>query len=226
MKTLGKRRFKNKESKYIREISDVIYKHIKMNAKDYLILSIVFIIGVMLGVMLINNSDENSKMEINGYIKSFVDTIKNENFEVDRVKLAKDIIYSNLKLFVLIWLAGTTIIGIPFIYLITAYKGISLGYTISAIMLTLGSGKGLIFSISALFLQNIIVVPIIFMLNVSSLKLYRTLIKKDRNSSIKQELIRHTILSLILIIPVILIAIISSYISSSLIVYLAKGLGN
>ena len=226
MKTLRKRVIKYKESKYIREINEVMYKHIKMNAKDYLILSIVFIIGVMIGVVLINNSDENSKLELSGYITSFVNTIKNESFEIDRLKLTKDTILSNLKLLAIIWAAGTTVIGIPLIYIVTVYKGISIGYTVSAIMLTMGNWKGFLFSISALLLQNIIIIPIILMLNVSSLKLYRTLVKRSGNTSIKQELIRHTALCGILIIPIILASIISGFLSSSLVLYFAKGLSS
>ena len=55
------------------------------------------------------------------------------------------------------------------------------------------------------------------MLNVSALKLYRTLVRTDKNSNVKQEIIRHTILCLILIIPLILAAFIEAYISSGLI---------
>lgn len=55
------------------------------------------------------------------------------------------------------------------------------------------------------------------MLNVSALKLYRTLIQRNRKSSIKSEVIRHTVLSLILIIPVIIASFIEAYISGGLI---------
>lgn len=222
MKTINRQGLKRRESRHIKELGEVVYKHVKVNAKDYLILSIIFIIGVMIGVVIINNSDENSKTELNGYINSFVNTIKNEGLEIDRVQLTKETILKNLKLLILIWIAGTTIIGIPIIYLITIYKGVSIGYTVSAIMLTLGNWKGFLFSISALFLQNIIIIPIILMLNVSSLKLYRVLIKKDRTVSIKHELIRHTALCVVLIIPIILAAIISGFVSSNLILYFAK----
>jgi len=54
------------------------------------------------------------------------------------------------------------------------------------------------------------------MLNVSALKLYRTLIRTDKNGDIKQEIIRHSILCLILIIPLILSAFIEAYVSSGL----------
>ena len=128
-------------SKHISELKEVITKHIKINIKDYLFLSIVLIIGVMIGVVIINNSDENARKEINGYINSFIDTIKNEEFKIDKIQLTKISILDNLKLVLIIWIAGSSIIGIPFIYIVTAYKGICIGYTISAIITTLGSGK-------------------------------------------------------------------------------------
>lgn len=128
-------------SKYFGEMGKVLSNHIKANLKDYLILSIIFIIGVMAGVILINNSNEQSKAEINGYINGFVDTIKNNQYEVDKMKLVKISIIENLKLVLFIWLAGTTIIGIPLIYVITSYKGFCVGYTISAIISSLGFGK-------------------------------------------------------------------------------------
>lgn len=68
---------------------------------------------------------------------------------------------------------------------------------------------------ASLFLQNIIVIPIILMLNVSALKLHRTLLKKDTN--VKNEVIRHTILCVILIIPLVFASFIEAYISSGLI---------
>ena len=102
---------------------------------------VVFIIGVMAGVIFINNSNEQSKNEISGYINGFIDTIKDENYEIDKWKLTKMSIWENLKNVAIIWAAGSTIIGIPVIYVITSYKGFCIGYTISAIISSLGIGK-------------------------------------------------------------------------------------
>ncbi|MCR5147165.1 MAG: stage II sporulation protein M [Clostridia bacterium] len=133
---------------YFGEFKRVLLQHINENIKDYLILSIIFIIGVMAGVMLINNSNEKSKSEVSGYINGFVDSIKNDKYEIDKVKLIKLSIIKNLKVVFIIWIAGTTIIGIPLIYVIIAYKGFCIGYTISAIIATLGIGKRNCFFIS------------------------------------------------------------------------------
>lgn len=202
-------------SRYFNELKNVIVEHINLNLKDYLILSIVFVLGVIIGVVIINNSNEESKVEISGYINSFINTIKNEKYEINKIELVKMSIIKNLKLVLIIWLAGSTIIGIPLIYIITVYKGICIGYTISAIIASLGVGRGIGFSLASLCMQNIIVIPIILMLSVSALKLYRVLINK--NTSVKQEVIRHTIFCGILIVPLIVASLIEAYFSSSLI---------
>lgn len=132
-------------SKKVNEFKTILIQHINENLKDYLILSIIFIIGVMIGVIIINNSDDQSKSEINGYINGFVNIIKDEKYEVDKVKLIKISIIENLKMVGIIWLAGSTIVGIPLIYIISSYKGLCIGYTISAIILTLGVGKRISF---------------------------------------------------------------------------------
>ena len=128
-------------SKHAEGLKKILLEHINANMKDYLILSIIFIIGVMVGVVIINNSNEQSKSEISGYINGFLNTIKDENYEVDKVKLTKISILEILKIVGIIWIAGSTIIGIPIIYIIIAYKGFSIGYTISAIILSLGVWK-------------------------------------------------------------------------------------
>lgn len=55
------------------------------------------------------------------------------------------------------------------------------------------------------------------MLNVSALKLYRTLIKDNKGIGIKGEIARHTLLCLILIIPMVIASFIEAFISSGLI---------
>ncbi len=128
-------------SKRISEFKKILVQHINDNIKDYLILSIFFIIGVMVGVLMINKSDEQSKSDLNGYINGFISTVKDETYIVDKMKLVKMSALENLKMLGIVWLAGSTIIGIPLIYVIMMYKGFCTGYTISAIIFSLGLGK-------------------------------------------------------------------------------------
>lgn len=128
-------------SRFFNEFKRILIEHINSNLKDYIALSIIFIMGVMIGVMIINHSNEQSKTEIQGYINEFINTIHNKEFTIDKLKLAKISMLENIKTMGLIWIAGSTVIGIPLIYIITCYKGFCIGYTISAIISSLGIGK-------------------------------------------------------------------------------------
>ena len=55
------------------------------------------------------------------------------------------------------------------------------------------------------------------MLNVSALKLYRAIIKENKTTSVKSEILRHSVLCLILTVPLVVASVIEAYVSSSLI---------
>ena len=145
-------RNKRKSYKKKNKIFAVIENHINQNIREYTIAVFVFFIGVVIGVMLTNSSSQENKSEIIGYISRFIDSIKNGEYTVDGKKLFVKSISSNLKLAVIIWIAGLTIVGIPIMYICIMYKGIRIGYSISAVIATLGRQRGIIFSLSTMLL--------------------------------------------------------------------------
>lgn len=143
-----------------------VYEHIKTNSKEYIIVTTIFLIGIFLGVMFINNTGESQKTEITEYLNNFVNKLKNiEN--LNSLELLKTNIIENIMLAVILWFFGTTVIGIPIVFGIILYRGFCFGYTISSIIYTLGLGKGIIFVISTLLIQNIIFIPCIIAIGVS-----------------------------------------------------------
>ena len=111
---------------------------------------------------------------------------------------------------------GCTVIGIPLVYGLIAWKGFSLSYTIASIVSYVGTGKGIVFCIFSLLLQNIIIIPVTLALGVSGNKLYRSIIKDKRKENIKIEIMRHTIFSLLMLFALIIASLIETYISSNL----------
>ena len=79
------------------------------------------------------------------------------------------------------------------------YKGFCLGYTIATVIATLGTGKGIMFILIALILQNIILIPAILAIGVSGFKLYKSIVKDRNKENIKVEVLRHTIFSVIML---------------------------
>lgn len=195
--------------------SALILQHVKDNLKAYIIVSIILLIGIILGVILINNMNEVQKQEISTYLSDFTTALKNGS-EVDHLQLLKKSIINNIILVLFMWFVGSTVIGIPFVMGMVAFRGFCLGYTISSIIAIWGTGKGMLFFVTSLLLQNLIFIPCLIALAVSGIKLYKSIIKDKRKENIKFEIFRHTIFSLFVLILLVASSLIETYVSSNL----------
>lgn len=201
------------------EILTIIKDDIMNNAKSYFIVFIIFVIGVFLGVMFVNQTSD--KNEIENYINTYIDetkAIQNGNYFGE---LQNDV-KNNIALVLVLWFAGTTIIGIPIVLGTILFRGFCLGYTIASCVYVLGRMKALLFIGITVLLQNIIFIPAIMILGVSSIKLYKSIVKDRRKENIKISIVKHTILSAIILIALIISSIIKIEISYRLIVSLIK----
>ena len=144
-----------------------------------MLVSIMFFLGIIISVIVINNIDKNSKQYEEVSITTTIDSLK-KGYEIDNIELLKKITLNHIIFTTLMWFLGCSLIGIPIVYLLVVYKGFSLGYTISYIILAIGTGKGIWFSIITLLLQNIIIVPATLSLAVSSINLYKSIIKNKK----------------------------------------------
>lgn len=201
------------------EILLAIKDNILNNTKSYFIVIIIFTVGIFLGVMFINQTE--NKTEIEKYINTYVDETKVIQNGDYLGELQKDI-KNNIILVLLLWFAGTTIIGLPIVLGIILFRGFCLGYTIASCVYVLGKMKGIIFIIITVFLQNIIFIPALMVLGVSSIKLYTSIVKDRRRENIKLSILKHSIISFIIMIILILSSIIKIEISYRLIVNLIK----
>lgn len=121
-------------------IKEILISYLKNNIKEYSIVMIIFLIGLVFGVIFVNNAGKNQIGEITSYINDFVSNLKN-NIEIDKAQLLKDTLISNFLLALELWFVGSTVIGIPIVYGMIAYRGFCLGYTISSVIATLGMRK-------------------------------------------------------------------------------------
>ena len=184
-----------KKDKYILNINQIILTYIFQNSKKYILMIVIFLIGIFGGVILSNNISEETAMQISNYIISFIDKFKTAN-NINFGNLIIVSIKRNVIIALILWFAGTTVIGIPIVFILVFFRGLSLGYTISSITYTLGISKGIVFSIITLFLQNIIFIPAILTIGVSSIKLYKSILKDRKKENIRLEILKHTIISI------------------------------
>ena len=154
-----------KENKRLK-LGNTIYQHITNNSKEYILVTLIFLIGIFLGVMFINNTQELQREEVTSYLNNFIDKLKNTG-NLESAEILKTTIIENIILAITLWFFGTTVIGIPVVFGIILYRGFCLGYSIASIILTIGIGKGIIFVLISLLLQNIIFIPAIIAIGVS-----------------------------------------------------------
>ncbi len=193
-------------------LKDIILNYVTENFNKYLLVIVIFLIGIFTGVIVINNSSEETAFRTADYVTGFIQTLKNTE-KINFSELLLSSVKRNFGLTVILWFAGTTVIGIPVVFIILFIRGLSLGYTISAFTSILGTSKGIMFLILSLFFQNVMFIPAILTIGVSSIKLYKSILKDRRKENIKVEIIRHSILSLIMFGVLILASFIENNIS-------------
>lgn len=201
---------KNKSSK----VKRVVIEHVANNKKEYFIITLLFITGIFLGVLFVNHMQGNQKEEISVYFNSFIEKMKSIE-SLDKIELLKGSISQNILLGITIWFFGTTVIGIPIVFGVVVYRGFCLGYTISTCIYSIGLSKGIAFIGISLILQNILFIPALLAISVSGFKLYKSIIKDKQRENIKNEILRHTIFSLIMIAVLVSSSLIEIFISTS-----------
>ncbi len=210
--------------KYIEErfkFKKILIDYINTYLKEYILVILIFITGLFIGVLFVNNATEEKGEIITNYITEFMQKFKQiEN--INSNELMKESFKNNFTLAILLWLAGTTIIGMPVVLGLILYRGFCLGYTISAITLSLGMKESISFCLLGLFLQNILFIPAILSIGVSSINLYKSIIKDKRKENIKLGIIRHTIISSIMLGILLLSSIIENKISINLLRFFIK----
>lgn len=196
-------------------IKEAILRHLYDNIKLYLIVIIILVIGITVGVVFINNINADGATEIKNYITDFINQLK-QGYHVDTGELLRKSLSDNLILIVTMWLLGSTVVGIPIVLGIVLFRGFCIGYSLSAIIASLGVQKGILFFLTTMFLQNLIFIPVILCMTISCIKLYKSIMKDRRRENIKVEIIRHTLVSIMLGLLLIIAAFIESYVSTNL----------
>ena len=192
--------------------NSIIKTHIENNLREYAIASIIFIIGILFGVIFINNLNDTQNNEIGNYINTSIENLR-ESQNINQLLFIKETIKENLTFVILLWLMGSTVIGLLLVYIIVAFKGFCLSYTISAIFHVLNNGKTIAMLVSTMLLKNIIVIPCTIALAVSGMKVYKSIMQDRRKENIKLEILRHTGFSIFILVVLILSSLIEVYLS-------------
>ena len=188
------------------------------NRIEYLKVFMVFIIGIVISIMIVNQSNNDQKKEIKDYIDNKIELVKVNNYE-NKMEVFKNSLLRNLKNYILIVLLASSIIGLPIVYFIVIKKAFSIGYTAASIFATQNTRTAIIFICNSILFHNIIYLASIFIVLVSGVLFTKAFFER-RN--LKSEVFRYMFFALIGLILIIVSSLCEAYISINFLYLLKK----
>jgi stage II sporulation protein M len=163
-------------------VKQALGEHIREQFSMYLLIIVIFTIGVGAGALSVRLMGEGQVRELNEYFYSFVQFLTEEHAVNQGLILQRSLLQNGM--FVLaLWLCGTVFIGFIFAMGLVFYRGFTIGFTVG-FLAEQSSMQGILFSVSAILPQNLVYVPVTVLAGVMSVTLSlmlfrRRLQKKD-----------------------------------------------
>lgn len=163
-------------------IKVLLINHIRENSNRYFLLFMAFVIGVSAGAFTVNGLSTLQSEELIHYFQGFLQLMDKQKLNSNEIFIAS--LQDNVKIILLLWALGVTIIGIPFIFIIVVIRGFVTGFTSGFIIKILGF-KGAVFNLLAILPKEFIIIPCIIALGVNGINFSLNITK---SKSIKQVL--------------------------------------
>ena len=182
----------------------LILEYIKKYKFTYIGIIIIFIVGIIIGVIVSFKTPDSDKEEIREYIEEIISEI-----EENKQNIFLKTFIQNSKFSLIVFFLGCTIIASFTIYALMIYKGFLIGYITSLLINIFGLSQGFEYSARLLLIQNILFLPIVFLLATSGIRLCKGIIKKDID--LKYGLLRHFVILVINLIVGVILSCLEAY---------------
>ena len=139
----------------MREMYDNYRKEISSKKVIVFGIFILIILGLLFGSLYITILENNEKNTILNVVSNYFDTYKNINFS-SKLDIFKHNFISYLVYFIIIWISGLCIIGLPIIFIMMFFKSFITGFSIAGIFVKYKI-KGLIGILIYMFPSSIII---------------------------------------------------------------------
>lgn len=157
-----------------------IKQHLSENRLQYILVIIVFLLGLIMGNYQVTGLDGGVKSHLSGIIDSYL------TGGLDGSLYGPEILGSSflkqLQATLLVWLLGLTVIGLPLVLVFIWLRGFSLGFTISFLLHDRAT-DGILISIVSVLPQNLIYIPFFLAWSVMAIN-FSVYILKGRNSGL------------------------------------------
>lgn len=186
-------------------------EHVRKNIWQYLLISIIFGLGFVLGEVNAGNLQGGTRSHLVDMVDSFLKGGVVTYQEGYRIFIPAFL--NQARLIVLIWFLGMTVIGVPLILAIVFIKGFSLGFTFGFLVKEKAL-LGFMLAMLSVFPQNIIYVLFTIAWAVVGLN-FSVYIAKGRfaGASLGQDLATYTVTMLVFLVVFFFGALVESFLS-------------
>lgn len=126
----------------MKEMYNNYKKDLKNKNNILLVISVIFILGLIFGSIYITILKSGEKTTILNEVGNYFLSNNKLNFE-DKIDIFKNELLSNLLYTVSMWLLGLSVIGLPIIFIMIFFKSFTLGFSVSSIFAKYGF-KGIV----------------------------------------------------------------------------------
>jgi stage II sporulation protein M len=191
-----------------------INDYLRANIVAYFFMTLILIIGVVMGALAVKTLPEDQKLELIGYLKIFFQGLAQGPANIDTGELVRSVLVNNVKTIGLIWLLGFTVVGIPFVLFIVFTRGFVIGFTVG-FLINEYVMKGLAFALASVLPHNFFAVPALLVTGVSATAFSLMLVRRRTRPQVNlfYESIGYTLLCLFMLALMIVASLVEVYIS-------------
>ncbi|OPA81558.1 stage II sporulation protein M [Paenibacillus selenitireducens] len=189
----------------------------------YVFVAVLFIVGVVFGALMVNALSLEQQQELSSYVGNFIHTMDSKTTSA-HVQTFWQSAFDYLKWVALIWILGLSVVGLPFILVLDFIKGVLIGFTVG-LLAGQFSWKGLLFALASIAPQNMIAIPVLFIVSVAaisfSLYMIRSRVMMKRNFTMKQPFLTYMTLTTTMAVVLLGIAAFETWVSPTLMQWVA-----
>jgi len=188
--------------------------YVRANIVAYFFMTLIFVIGIVIGAMAVKTLPDEQKTELVGYLRVFFQGLAgSEQAMPDTQSLLVSVMLNNLKVIVVMWLLGFTIVGIPFVLFLVCLRGFVIGFTVG-FLVNEYIMKGLLFALVSVLPHNFFAVPAILATGVAATTFSLMLVRRNKNKdNLFYNSIAYSVLCLAMLVVMIGATLVEVYVS-------------
>ena len=197
--------------------SPILQPLVKDQLSLYVFVSVLFVVGVVFGVLMVNALTLEQQEDLAGDVNHFVQLL-HAGMGADQTQSFCDRAWFHTKWVMLIWFLGISVVGMPLVFALDFLKGVLIGFSVG-LMVSQHAWHGVLFSLVSVAPPNIIILPALMIASVSAVSFSIHLVKNrllQRQGTLLGPLLSHSSIILVMLAALWGAALFEAFISPAL----------